>query len=289
MGVARFVVGLLRQAPNKLQMLRSLALGGRGGNRSVAAPDGTRLSVRRSGDGDPLVLVHGSLDTMGAFSLTELAFADDYDVWVYDRRGRGASGDHSDYSLDAEVDDLRSVVAATGGTPHIVAHSFGAVIAMHARRAGVPMRSLTLYEPPLNGSEIEMRHIDDVRSAVDDDRLDDAIRLMAREIAGVGEEELGVAMKVPPVRKSLRDGVRVVGRELDAIREHDGRELGVLDVPTLFVRGEASRAPVYPTGDQIAELAPNGEVVTIDGQGHLAHTFSPSTFVQAVKGFTGRH
>jgi len=283
------MVQLFRQAPDKRQLVRSLALGGKGGNRTSTSGDGTELSVRQTGEGDPLVLVHGSLDGIGAFSLVELPLAEDHSVWVYDRRGRGGSGDSAEYALDREVDDLRAVITATGGVPHVVAHSYGAVIALQARLSGVPMRSLVVYEPPINGDAIDPQQITDIQLAVDESRLDDAIRDMATQLAGITDDELAIAMKVPPIKKSLRDGARVVGREIQAIRACDWSDLPVTDVPTLILRGERSDAAVYPTGDQTSRIASDAEITTLTGQGHLGHVFAPSAFATTVLEFTDRH
>ena len=40
---------------------------------------------------------------------SELTFAERYSTWVYDRRGRGGSGDGPEYSLDREIEDLQAV------------------------------------------------------------------------------------------------------------------------------------------------------------------------------------
>jgi pimeloyl-ACP methyl ester carboxylesterase len=283
------MVQLFRQAPNKWQLVRSLALGGKGGNRMITSGDGTELSVRQTGEGDPLVLVHGSLDGIGAFSLVELRLAEDHSVWVYDRRGRGGSGDSADYSLDREVDDLRAVITATGGVPHVVAHSYGAVIALQARLSGTPMRSLVVYEPPINGEAIDPQQIASIRLAVEEGRIDEAIRDMANRLAGITDDELAIAMKVPPIRKTLREGVRVVSREIEAIRTCDWSALPVTDVPTLILRGERSGAAAYPTDDQTSRIAPDAEITTLPGQGHLGHVFAPSAFATTVLEFTDRH
>ena len=283
------MVQLFRQAPDKRQLVRSLALGGKGGNRTTTSVDGTELSIRQTGEGDPLVLVHGSLDGIGAFSLVELRLAEDYSVWVYDRRGRGGSGDSAEYSLDREVDDLRAVITATGGVPHVVAHSYGAVIALQARLNGVPMRSLVVYEPPINGEAIDPQQIAHIQLAVDDGRIDDAIRDMSNRLAGITDDELAIAMKVPPIKKSLREGARVVGREIEAIRTCDWSALPVTDVPTLILRGERSDAAVYPTDDQTSGIASSAEITTLTGQGHLGHVFAPSAFATTVLEFADRH
>ena len=285
----RFVLRLLREAPKKGRLLRSLALGKKGGDRTVTSADGTNLSVRRSGEGTPVVLVHGTLDGIGAFSLVELELAERYGVWVYDRRGRGDSGDSDDYELALEVDDLRAVIAATGERPHVVAHSFGAVVALKACSAGVAMRSLVVNEPPINADAIPAAKIAEIRAAVDDDRLDDAIAQMARDLAGISEEELATAMAVPPVRDSLRDGVPTAPRELDALRTCSWDDLPVSEVPMLVLRGERVGSSAYPTSEQATALASDPEIATLAGQGHLGHVFARNEFVETVLAFLDRN
>lgn len=269
--------------------MRSLALGGKGGDRTMTSADGIELSVRQTGAGDPTVLVHGLLDGIGAFSLVELRLAEDNSVWVYDRRGRGGSGDAAGFSLDREVDDLRAVITATGDVPHVVAHSYGAVIALQARLDGVPMRSLVVYEPPINGETIDPQQIADIQLAIDEGRIDDAIRDMATRLAGITDDELAIAMKVPPIKKSLREGAGVVGREIEAIRSCDWSALPVTDVPTLILQGERSGAEVYPTADQASRIASSSEITTLTGQGHLGQVFAPSAFATTVLEFADRH
>lgn len=289
MGVPRFLFQLFRSAPRKGQFLRSLALGNKRGDRSIVSADGTTLSARKTGHGTPVVIVHGTLDGIGAFSFVELQLAERSSVWVYDRRGRGDSGDADEYALDREVDDLRAIVAATGAVPHVVGHSFGAVVALQARSAGVEMRSLVVYEPPINADAIPPERVADIRRAVEERRPDDAIALMARDLAGVTDDELAVAMAVPPVRKRLRDGVRTAPRELDALRSCDWADLPMSGVATLVVRGDRDGSAAYPRSDQLAEIATGAEVATIDGQGHLAHVFAPVEFAATVRSFIDRH
>lgn len=288
MGVPGFLLGLMREAPNRRRLIRSLALGSRGGDRTVASADGTTLSVRTTGAGTPLVLVHGILDGMGAFSLIELELAEHYEVWVYDRRGRGGSGDAQDYSLEREVDDLRAVIAAAGSTPHVLGHSFGAVIALQTALSGAEVRSLILYEPPINANAVTSDHVASIRRAIAEHRLDDAIATLTREIAGVSGDELHVAMHVPPVREQLREGVRTTPRELEAIRACDWSDLPLTDVPVLTIRGARTASPVYPTNEQAAALALDTEIEILPDQDHLAHTFAPSVFAEVVLDYLDR-
>jgi pimeloyl-ACP methyl ester carboxylesterase len=234
MGVPRFLLDRFKEEPKKLRLLRSLALGSKGGNRHVTSRDGTVLSVRCTGQGNPIVCVHGTVDGIGAFSLLELELAERHAVWVYDRRGRGGSRDAAPYSLEREVEDLQSVLDDVGEPAHVVGHSFGAVLALRAAVDGTPMRSLVLYEPPLHTEHLTEADVARVREEIERGELADALRTMATDLAGITPAEVDVALAVPPLRKQLLDGVRSTPRELDALRSTPwpAEHLPLTGVPT---------------------------------------------------------
>ena len=291
MGAPRFLIHLFRQEPRKLRLLRSLALGSKGGDRTVTSADGTALSVRRTGDGVPIVCVHGTVDGIGAFALLELELAERLAVWVYDRRGRGGSGDTEPYALDREVEDIRAVVDAVGEPPHLVGHSFGATLALRAVADGLAVRSMVLYEPPLDVQHLTERDVEAVRSSVESGDLAAALRSMATGLAGASEEEIDIALAIPPVRRQLFDGIRATPRELGALRTaswpHD--QLPVTGVPTLFLRGERTSRPVYPSPEQMPSWVADAEVQTLPGQDHLATTFGPHDLAVRILDFVDRH
>ena len=286
MGLGAHLLKLFRETPSKRRLLRSLALGSKGGNGSVTSADGTELSLRRSGSGSPMVLVHGTLDGMNTFSLVELALADHHEVTVYDRRGRGGSFDAADYALDREVEDLQAVLGTYDLPAHVVAHSFGAVVAMKAALNGVEMASLVLYEPPINGDRIPEYTVAALEDAAVGGRPDDAIRLLARDLAGVSDDEVGIAMAVPPVRKMLRDGVRSAVREVRALQQCTWEDLPIAEVSTLILRGERSDSPLYPTAEQLPTVSAGAQVVVLVGQTHLAQSMDPNGFTSAILKFT---
>lgn len=291
MGIPRFLFDLFRQEPDKRRLVRSLALGSKGGDRQVTSRDGTVLSVRRTGEGAPIVCVHGTVDGIGAFALLELTLAERHAVWVYDRRGRGGSRDTSPYSLEREVEDLQAVLAATGERAHVVGHSFGGYVALRAAVGGTPMRSLMLYEPPLNVEHLSEDGVARVRDAVDRGDLADALRSMARDLAGASSAEVDLALAVPPVRKQLFDGILASPRELEALRTDSWPvdRLPLTGVPTLVLRGERTARPVYPTTEQVLSWVEGAEGQTLPGQDHLATTFGPHDLATRILDFVDRH
>lgn len=70
-------------------------------------------------------------------------------VYAVDRRGRGESGDGSNYAIEREFDDVAAVVDPIGNGVDLLGHSFGAVCALEAGLRTSHLRKLILYEPPL--------------------------------------------------------------------------------------------------------------------------------------------
>lgn len=76
----------------------------------VESSDGTRIAYRRSGEGPPLVLVHGTTSAHWSFRFLVPALVDSFTLYAIDRRGRGDSGDRADYAIEQEFEDVAAVV-----------------------------------------------------------------------------------------------------------------------------------------------------------------------------------
>lgn len=116
------------------------------------------------------------------------ALASDFTVLTYDPRGRGESTDTPPYTIGREVDDLRAVVDAAGGSAFVHGFSSGAVLALHAAAAGVPITRLSLLEPPLaEGPVPDADLVAELEQLVREGRRGDAV-LRFNEAIGVPEE-----------------------------------------------------------------------------------------------------
>ena len=118
---------------------------------TITAPDGTTIAYDRTGTGEPLILIGGAFSYRrfpGQVKLAQLLSAR-FTVYSYDRRGRGGSGDTAPYSIEREIEDLAAVIDAAGGAACVWGLSSGAVLALDAAAAGLPIRRLAVQEPPL--------------------------------------------------------------------------------------------------------------------------------------------
>lgn len=80
----------------------------------------------------PLILVHGARDHARNWDRIAEAFRDDYHVLACDLRGHGDSEwvEGSTYSVVEHIPDLVALIDLVGGRAPVVAHSFGAWIAL---------------------------------------------------------------------------------------------------------------------------------------------------------------
>jgi pimeloyl-ACP methyl ester carboxylesterase len=120
---------------------------------SVVSTDGTTIAYEKAGTGPALVLVDGALcyREFGPARDVSKLLEDEYTVYIYDRRGRGDSGDTLPYAPEREIEDLKAVIGATGEVPYVMGQSSGAAVALEAAASGVPMKKLAVYEAPYVG------------------------------------------------------------------------------------------------------------------------------------------
>src|SRR3954447_26157158 len=102
--------------------------------QTVRSKDGTQIAFDRRGEGPAVVLVGAAIQTRRGQGVAELAerLKDRFEVYSYDRRGRGDSGDTPPYATEREIEDLEAVVAEAGGSACAVGGSSGGVLAMDA-------------------------------------------------------------------------------------------------------------------------------------------------------------
>src|SRR5690606_12279759 len=101
---------------------------------TVRSRDGTDIALFRSGTGPPLVAVHGATTDHTSWNRVLPWLEPRVSVVAIDRRGRGDSGDHPDWDIEREFEDVAAVVdglaAESGSGVELVGHSFGATVAL---------------------------------------------------------------------------------------------------------------------------------------------------------------
>ena len=255
--------------------------------------DGTRLHVRRSGAGEPLVLVHGSWTDADSWVFTAPALEDRYDVISYDRRGHTRSErGPSPAGRRREEDDLAALVAGLGlGPVHLVGNSYGAsvVLGLTARRPEL-VRSVTVHEPPLvslleGGPGSELDEVRSLTDAIVDELVHGSVETGAARF--IEEVALG-----PGTWGLLPEEVRAANiANVDTFLEMlaspgwdviDVDALAATDVPILLTDGDQTVPWLRRITEILGAAVPGMRRRTIEGAGHVPHLTHPDAYVEIV-------
>lgn len=117
---------------------------------TVQSADGTAIAYEAHGTGPVLVLVDGAMCFRDSGPMRGIAGAigDRLRVVLYDRRGRGGSGDTAPYAVEREIEDLAAVIDAVGAPAALFGMSSGGALALRAATALDAVARVAVYEPP---------------------------------------------------------------------------------------------------------------------------------------------
>lgn len=251
------------------------------------------VAYARSGQGPPLVLVHGGLADHRVWGRQIEYFSARYTVVAWDAPGTGASSDpQAGFDLGDYADCLAGVVDAAGlGPAHVVGHSFGGgvSIALQARRPDT-VRSLTLVGAYAGwrgslGAEEAGERLSGVLASLEGDH-DDLLDRFAATLFGPAAPPEATDLS----RRVLTD-FRVEGARTMAIAfaEADLTDaLPRVTVPTLIVHGEHDVRAPRAVADGLHRAIPEAELVVIPGAGHESYLEDPTAFNAALDEFLGR-
>jgi pimeloyl-ACP methyl ester carboxylesterase len=261
---------------------------------TVTSGDGTRIAYERSGEGPPLVLVHGMVSTHRGWELVLPELQRRFTAYAMVRRGRGESGDGAEYSLEREVEDVLALIDSTGEGPvSLLGHSHGAILALEAalRRAD-RVRRLVLYEGHIPLPEgVQMfpsEALDAVRSRLEAGDEEGALLTFYRDVLLMTPEEIEMIRSLPQY-PALVAMAPTIPREAQAedgyCSDFDPARLSGLRVPTLILVGGDSPEFEKAAAEALEAALPDGRVVVLPGQGHVAHRTAPELVEREVLRF----
>lgn len=255
----------------------------------VAAPDGTAIAVFSEGHGPSIVLVHGAMSDHRSDAPFVAEMARTFTVFAMDRRGRGASGDGGDYSIEREFDDIAAVVDEVadrvGGPVALWGHSYGADCAMGASALTPNIHGLVLYEPGL-GMQYPDGAVDAVQAALaTGDNEAAALALLAR-VVEMSDEEIEYVRSLPTWSDRLAI-VPSVPRELIAESSwvYPPGWLDGVAAPALLLAGGDSPSSQTAATHRAAAALPHSDILVLPGHGHVAHRTDPAMVAAIVERF----
>jgi pimeloyl-ACP methyl ester carboxylesterase len=261
---------------------------------TVRSADGTRIAFERSGQGDPVILVASALaDRRDAGKLARL-LADHFTVINYDRRGRGASEDAAAYAVEREVEDIAALVDRAGGSASVFGSSTGALLALRAGAAGLGIRRLVLFEPPLpaaDGFRVPPDHAARIDALLADDRRSAAVRYFMTEVQGVPPAMIAMMRLLPGTWPALTRLAHTLPYDLALLAQtgiagaDPSGDWGSVTAPTLVLTGGKSPSGFHAAAETITIALPTAEHRTLPGLNHGAVVMAPRKLAPAVVAF----
>jgi pimeloyl-ACP methyl ester carboxylesterase len=243
--------------------------------RTVISRDGTPIVFDQSGQGPALIMVTGALTTRADWSSLAPHLAPHFSVFIYDRRGRGESGDTLPYAVEREVEDIDAMIAEAGGSAFVFGHSSGAALALEATvQLGEKVKKLAIYEAPYDDAPEKKApwrtYIDQLTELLAAGRGGDAVALFM-QFVGTPAEQIAAARQSPywPQLEVLGptlayDHTAIMGEDLAVPIERAAQ----VRVPTLVINGGASFPFMYETARTLSKAIPGSQHRTLEGQTH---------------------
>ena len=258
-----------------------------------------------SGQGTPVLLVHGTLEDYRTWDGQLEALSKGYRLITYSRRYHYPNEwikDSTDFSITIHARDLAALIKALNLPPvHLIGHSYGGSIAfLVARDHPEVIRSLTLAEPslvPLLKTTAEgdalltsfiTTSIVPSSDAFKQGNHEEGVRRFVNGVLGEGSYE----KLPPPVRTRVMDNVQELKGELssqDLYPPTTCEDVQKVKVPTLLVDGELSPKMFHVIDDMLQHCLPSVERATIPAASHQLEVENPQAFNETVLAFIAKH
>ena len=247
---------------------------------TVTSADGTTIRFDAWGDGQPLIMVDGATGHR-AVSQTNAQvgelLGDEFRVYAYDRRGRGESGDTPPYAVQREIEDLAALIAEAGAPATLCGFSSGAVLALDAAAAGLPITRVAMFEPPFVVDDSRppgpADYVQRLDASIASGRPGDAVELFLTGAIGMPAEFVD-GMRQSPFWPALEEVAPTIA--------YDGRIMGstmsgaplpadrwaAVSVPVLVMYGRGTEPWLIAASRALADLLPTATLQAVDGAQH---------------------
>ncbi len=238
---------------------------------------------KSSGSGAAVIFLHSSAMSGTQWRDIMAELGSEFRLLAPDFYGYGKSDSWpgpAPLTLDAELTILVEMMALADGEAHLVAHSYGAAIALQGMTAGLGnVLSLTAYEPVAfhllaKGSQADLTDYEEILKiaelvwanvAVGDN--DRAMQVFVDYWNGAGTWQ-GMG---DDSRTALAAQAPKVGQDFTALFSlaDNFDNYAALDQPTLLLVGDRTPTPTRHLTDLLVDALPNSKKQIIVGAGHM--------------------
>jgi pimeloyl-ACP methyl ester carboxylesterase len=247
---------------------------------TITSADGTTIGFDAQGEGQPLIMIDGATAyraTSPTSGQVGELLRDDFRTYAYDRRGRGESGDTPPYAAQREIEDLAALIDEAGAPAFVCGFSSGAVLALDAAAAGLPITRLALFEPPFvvddSRPPCPADYVERLDASVADGRPGDAVELFMTGAVGMPAEAIAGLRQSPfwPALEGIAHTIaydgRIMGSTMSGAPLPTDRWAAV-SVPTLAMYGRGTEPWLIAAARALADLLPTAALRAVEGAQH---------------------
>ncbi len=241
----------------------------------VRSKDGTTIAYQRSGSGRALIIADGALCSRAFGPSAKLAaqLAQHFTVYVYDRRGRGQSGDTTPYSPAREVEDIAALIEAAGGSASLLGLSSGGALALEAAASGLRIEKVVAYEPPYvddAGQAGGAAHEPQLRALLAGGNRGGAVTYFMRDMVGAPAAVVVMIRMMPWVFRKLKAVAHTLPYDAAVMTRFriPRARFATIATPTLVMNGSKTDARLKEAARALAQTVPGARHRELAGQTH---------------------
>ena len=242
---------------------------------TVTSKDGTPIAYDKMGSGKPLILIDGALCYRSFGPMPKLAplLSKNFTVFMYDRRGRGDSGNVQPYSIQREIEDIDALIKEASGSAYVFGISSGAALGLRAVESKLNIPRLALYEPPYvyakkNGF-VPPDHEGNLKSLIAENRRGDAVKYFMVDMVGA-PAIFAFIMKLMPAWKKLKAVAHTLPYDAAVMEDWTvpADRISRITTPTLIAGGSKSPSTLRNAVQSVSDALPNKTYRVLEGQTH---------------------
>jgi pimeloyl-ACP methyl ester carboxylesterase len=255
----------------------------------VRSKDGTPIETLVSGDGPPLLLVHGTSGDATRWPAVVPGLGEHFTVHSMNRRGRGGSIDgDAPYAIEREGEDIAAVLEALGSSVCLLAHSYGALCSLETLLLTSGIERAILYEPPVpTGTPVYPAGIAaKIEALVASGDRDEAVATFFRDVFLLSAQQIDTMRSFPSWEGRVA-AAHTLAREIRATDRWawNAERFAEVDVPIRLFVGGNSIPIAHEMTNRLASGLRGSNIVELRGQMHVAMDTGPNLFVREALAF----
>ena len=248
------------------------------------------LHFRKYGNGQPLVILHGLFGSSDNWQTLGKKFSEDFEVYLVDLRNHGHSPHSNAFSYELMAEDLYGFFREQHLYDAILlGHSMGGKASvLFAQQNPDLLEKLIIVDIGIKSYPMHHGPVLDALNAVKPETISsrkEADEIISSKLPDEGVKHFLLKNLYWKEKGKLawRFNLPVLEKEMNQIIEALPELM--IQIPTLFIRGDQSNYILEEDYAGIKRLFPNVDFKTIHGAGHWVHAEAPEAFYKLVMDF----